>query len=396
MGPVRPGVWKSVGTLADGRDIIYFDEAPDTGRAAVPDTRPLPAERCPGDTPDAGLRWDALRGEWVVIAAQRQDRTFLPPTHECPLDPSRPGRPTEIPAPDYDVVVFENRFPSLRGAGHWPVDAAPELTGPAPQTSPQRAGGVPIYPETGGVAGQPGYGRCEVVCFTSDHVASFASLTPRRARTVVEAWADRTAELGAMDGIAQVYCFENRGEEIGVTLHHPHGQIYGFPFITPRTAMMLAQAGEYAGRTGGNLFDDLLAGEIAAGTRIVTRNEHWTAFVPAAARWPFEVLLFPAQRVPDIPALSDPARDAFCDIYLDVLNRLDALFSMPLPYIAAWHQAPGQDAFARTEFGLHLQVFSIRRAPGKLKYLAGTESGMGVWINDVLPEEAALRLREAG
>ena len=110
MGPVSPGVWKSSGTLADGREIIYFDEAPGLGRAEVPDTRPLAPEPGPGGEPDAGLRWDALRGEWVVIAAARQERTFLPPPGECPLDPSRPGRPTEIPAPDYDVVVFENRL----------------------------------------------------------------------------------------------------------------------------------------------------------------------------------------------------------------------------------------------------------------------------------------------
>ncbi len=180
-----------------------------------------------------------------------------------------------------------------------------------------------------------------MVCFTSDHNGSFAGLSPERARTVVEAWADRTAVLGDMDGIAQVYCFENRGEEIGVTLHHPHGQIYGFPFVTPRTATMLSEAKRYSEQSQGNLFDDLVAGEIAAGTRIVTRNEHWTAFVPDAARWPFEVQLFPVRRVPDIPALDDGERAAFCDIYLDVLHRLDGLFGVALPYIAAWHQAPG-------------------------------------------------------
>jgi UDPglucose--hexose-1-phosphate uridylyltransferase len=395
MGPVSPGVWKSSGTLADGREIIYFDESPGLGRAEVPDTRPLQPIPGPGGEPDAGLRWDALRGEWVVIAAARQDRTFLPPPGECPLDPSRPGRPTEIPAPGYDVVVFENRFPSLRGARHWPPGAVPEGSGLG-SDSPQRTRPAASPPETGGVPGRPAYGRCEVVCFTADHDGSFAALSPQRARTVVEAWADRTAALGAMDGIEQVYCFENRGEEIGVTLHHPHGQIYGFPFLTPRTATMLDQARRYAGQTQRNLFDDLVAGETAAGTRIVTRNEHWTAFVPAAARWPFEVQLFPARRVPDIPALDDAERAAFCDIYLDVLHRLDGLFGVPLPYIAAWHQAPGRDELARREFGLHLQVLSVRRAPGKLKYLAGTESGMGVWINDVLPEEAAQRLREAG
>ena len=394
MGPVSPGVWKSSGTLADGREIIYFDESPGLGRAGVPDTRPLQPMPGPGGEPDAGLRWDALRGEWVVIAAARQDRTFLPPPGECPLDPSRPGRPTEIPAPDYDVVVFENRFPSLRGGGHWPPGAVPEGSGLS-SASPQRARSAASPPETGGVPQRPAYGRCEVVCFTPDHDGSFAGLSPRRARTVVEAWADRTVTLGGMDGIEQVYCFENRGEEIGVTLHHPHGQIYGFPFVTPRTATMLDQARRYARHAGGNLFDDLVAGEIAAGTRIVSRNEHWTAFVPAAARWPFEVQLFPARRVPDIPALDDGERAAFCDLYLDVLRRLDALFGVALPYIAAWHQAPARDELARREFGLHLQVLTVRRAPGKLKYLAGTESGMGVWINDVLPEEAAERLREA-
>ena len=140
----------------------------------------------------------------------------------------------------------------------------------------------------------------------------------------MEAWADRTAALSAMDGVEQVYCFENRGEEIGVTLHHPHGQIYGFPFVTPRTRQMLAQARPYAARAGRNLFDDLVAAERAEGTRIVAANEQWTAFVPPAARWPYEVLIFPARRVPDLPALDDAARAAFSDLYLDVLRRFDA------------------------------------------------------------------------
>jgi len=250
--------------------------------------------------------------------------------------------------------------------------------------------GNPLWPQ------RPAVGRCEVVCFTSDHNASFGSLPVSRVRTVIEAWADRTAALSALPGVEQVFPFENRGQEIGVTLQHPHGQIYGYPFVTPRTERMLRQARAHAAAGRANLFDELVAGELAAGTRIVGRNEHWVAFVPAAARWPYEVALFPAQRVASIPDLGEAARDAFCTLYLDVLRRLDALFGVPLPYIAAWHQAPGGDPFARQEFGLHLQVLSIRRAPGKLKYLAGSESGMGVWINDVLPEDAARRLREAG
>jgi UDPglucose--hexose-1-phosphate uridylyltransferase len=391
MDPVGGDLfWKNSARLADGREIIYYDEAPALGRAAVPDRRPLAHRSAPGAAGGGlptELRWDALAGEWVIVAAQRQDRTFLPPADECPLDPSGDGRLTEIPADDYDVVVFENRFPSLAGAGTAAALAAPGVSPPRPEP------GGPL--ETAGVPNHPGIGRCEVVCFTSDHNASFASLSPRRVRTVLEAWTDRTTVLQAMTGIEQVYCFENRGQEIGVTLSHPHGQIYGYSFITPRTERMLGQARAHAAAGRANLFDEVLAGEVAAGIRVVDRNEHWTAFVPAAARWPYEVLLFPARRVASLPELDEDARASFCPLYLDVLRRLDALFGLPMPYIAAWHQAPGGDEFARQEFALHLQVLSIRRAPGKLKYLAGSESGMGVWVNDVLPEDAARRLREA-
>jgi UDPglucose--hexose-1-phosphate uridylyltransferase len=373
-------VCKSTARLSDGREIVYFDEFAGSGRAAVADQRGLPPAPHGGEaTDESALRWDPLAGEWVVIAAARQDRTFLPPADQCPLCPSANGRLSEIPAPDYDVVVFENRFPSLRGT----------------------CTDISDLPRESGAADNPGLadrraaiGRCEVVCFTSDHNSAFASLTPERVRTVVEAWADRSTALGNLPGVQQVYCFENRGEEIGVTLHHPHGQIYAFPFATPKTERMIQHAQTYAERHSANLFDDLVARE-AAGPRVVARNEQWVAFVPEAARWPYEVRIFPARRVPDIPALDDEQRDAFGPLYLDVLRRLDRLFGKPAPYIAAWHQAPVHDGSAREAFGAHLQVFSLRRAENKLKYLAGTESGMGVWINDIVPEAAAERLREA-
>src|SRR5262249_61805245 len=125
------------------------------------------------------------------------------------------------------------------------------------------------------------------------------------------------------------------------------------------------------------------------------RTQHWAACGHAAARWPSAIMLLPVRRLPRITARDEGARPAFCEISPELLRRFAALLGMPPPYIAAWHQAPAGDEFACREFGLHLQVMSIRRAPGKLKYLAGTESGMGVWINDITPEEAALRLREA-
>ncbi|GGM04556.1 galactose-1-phosphate uridylyltransferase [Streptomyces fumigatiscleroticus] len=342
--------------LADGRELIYYDLRDDTVRDAV-DRRPL--ERT---VTSSEIRRDVLLGDSVAIASHRQGRTYHPPADQCPLCPTRGDRLSEIPDSSYDVVVFENRFPSLAGDS----------------------------------------GRCEVVCFTSDHDASFADLTEEQARLVLDAWTDRTSELSHLPSVEQVFCFENRGAEIGVTLGHPHGQIYAYPFTTPRTALMLRSLAAHKEATGGeNLFDSVLEREIA-GERVVLEAEHWVAFVPYAAHWPYEVHLYPKRRVPDLLALDEAARTEFPQVYLELLRRFDRIFGEgepPTPYIAAWHQAPFGaleefDGADRDDFALHLELFTIRRTSGKLKFLAGSESGMNVFINDVPPERAAERLRE--
>jgi UDPglucose--hexose-1-phosphate uridylyltransferase len=339
-------VRRSAQRLADGREILFFDR-PGADPRIVDDRRPLTPL-----TTASQIRRDPMLDEYVVIASHRQDRTYLPPADQCPLCPSNAERHTEIPTAGYEVVVFENRFPSLSGNG-----------------------------------------RCEVVCFSSDHNASFAELSADRVDLVLSAWIDRTAELSALPSVEQVFCFENRGAEIGVTLSHPHGQIYGYPFVTPRTTRMLEVAQRYQERTdGGILVDDVLAAERRDGSRVIAENEHWICFVPEAARWPVEVHLYPTRRVADLPALDREQRAAFAPLYLDVLQRFDRLYNAPLPYIAAWHQAPG--SVGRDLLGLHLEVFSSRRSADKLKFLAGSEAAMGAFISDVTPEQTAARLRE--
>ncbi|MFG3160961.1 galactose-1-phosphate uridylyltransferase [Streptomyces sp. NPDC048232] len=342
--------------LADGRELVYYDLRDDTVRDAV-DHRPL--ERT---VTTSEVRRDPLLGDSIAVASHRQGRTYHPPADQCPLCPSQGERLSEIPDSSYDVVVFENRFPSLAGDS----------------------------------------GRCEVVCFTSDHDASFADLSEEQARLVLDAWTDRTSELSHLHSVEQVFCFENRGAEIGVTLGHPHGQIYAYPFTTPRTALMLRSLAAHKDATGGdNLFDAVLAEELA-GERVVLESEEWVAFVPYAAHWPYEVHLYPKRRVPDLLGLDEAARTEFPQVYLELLRRFDRIFGEgepPTPYIAAWHQAPfGQleefEGVTRDDFALHLELFTIRRTSGKLKFLAGSESGMNVFINDVPPERAAERLRE--
>jgi UDPglucose--hexose-1-phosphate uridylyltransferase len=231
-------------------------------------------------------------------------------------------------------------------------------------------------------------GRCEVVCFSPLTEGSFAELSESRARTVIEAWADRTAALSAMPGIQQVFPFENRGEAIGVTLHHPHGQIYAYPYVTPRTKRVIESIGAF----GAGLFESILEFERHS-ERVVLSGEHFTAFVPFAARWPLEVHVLPHRHIPDLAATSEAERDELSVLYRRLLRGIDAIYDTPTPYIAAWHQAPV--TVARDDVRLMLQITSPRRAQSKLKYLAGSEAAMGAWIGDILPEHAADTIRRA-
>ncbi len=352
--------------LADGRELLFFS-LPGHTPAPVVDRRPLPA-RNPDQTE---LRFDRTTGQWVIIAALRQDRTYKPPPDQCPLCPGPTGLTSEVPAPDYDVVVFENRFPSLSGSGE-----------------------SPSVPDGDGFVAAPGSGRCEVICFSSNHTGSFADLETGHARLVIEAWRHRTEAMLGMPGVEQVFCFENRGEEIGVTLTHPHGQIYGYPYLTPRTAAMLQQGGDYRVSHGGNLFADLLEREVQDGSRVVARTDLFTAFVPFAARWPVEVHIYPNRFVRNLLDLVAAELDDFARIYLDVLQRFDRMYSSPLPYISALHQFA--DADAQQEGYFHVELMSIRRSAVALKYLAASESAMDAFISDVTPEAVAERLRGMG
>lgn len=248
-----PDVRRTAGLLADGREVLWFDDSEpylSGGQdRAQPDRRPL------GPAAPAGeCRLDPLTGEWVAIASHRMDRTFQPPADACPLCPAAGGsRVSEVPSDDYDVVVFENRFPSFSART---VDVDGDVDG------------EPLF------ARRPARGRTEVVCFTSRHDGSFADLSPRRARTVIAAGADRTRDLSQLPGVEQVFVFENRGAEIGVTLAHPHGQVYAYPYVTPRTSRLLQRAAEHLERTGGDLMGDVLAAERRSGRRVVVDGEH--------------------------------------------------------------------------------------------------------------------------
>lgn len=352
--------------LSDGRDLFYFDDA----GSALPRVR-KPDSRDAAERPNvAQMRLDSLTGDWISIAAARQNRAFLPPAHSCPLCPSTQANLSEIPD-NFDVAVFENKSPSF----------GPTLlaTDDVNYTFDQKL--------TLGST-RDSVGRCEVVVFSPEHTGSLASQSEQRFRTIIEAWATRNEALSALPGVRQVFPFENRGQEIGVTLHHPHGQIYAYPYVTPRTTKLLGAIE----RHGEDLFADTLAFE-QAGERVIIAGENFTAYVPFAARWPMELHLLPHRQVGNFTELNNAERDELANVYRRILVGLDKIYDAPLPYIAAWHQAPLVQGGENVR--MQLQITSPKRSADKFKFLAGSEAAMGAFIGDVQPETIAGILREA-
>jgi len=320
------------------------------------------------------LRWDPTLQEWVAYATHRQDRTFLPPAEYCPLCPTKPGGfPTEVPRESYDIVVFENKFPSF-------TPDAPEPEEPGSSLTPTA----------------PGRGVAEVVLYSDDHDATLAGMSERRIRNLIEVWADRYEELGALDYVDYVFVFENKGEAIGVTLHHPHGQIYAYPFIPPRPRKELQAAREYRTENeGGCLHCDILAQEHEDGRRVVAKGEHFTAFIPFYAHFPYEVHIYARRCAPSIADLGAEERWDLARVLKRLLVGYDALFGFSLPYMMVMHQAPtdGEDYEGIAHF--HIEFYPPNRTADKLKYLAGSETGAGAFVMDALPESTAQTLKEA-
>ena len=295
------------------------------------------------------LRFNELRGEEVVYAAHRQERTLHPEAAACPLCPTRPGGPvTEVPVSAFEIAVFENRFPAFA----------------------------------------PPHGASEMVVYTDRHEGSFGTLPAERAEALMWVWRDRYAELGARPDVDYVLIFENRGVEVGATLHHPHGQIYGYPFVPPVPAAE-RRADERLGRC---VVCAELEREQRDGARVVHRGDATLAYVPFAARWPYEAHVALVEHRAslvdcDAAELADLARS------LQALARgYDALWDRPMPYMLSVHQAP-------TDGGggghVHVELYPPLRAPGTLKHLASGEQGGGTFSVDVIPEDSAAQLRAA-
>ncbi len=327
----------------DGRAVYLYGQ-----HSPAPPSYRLP--EAPGGSYER--RWNPLRAEWVLVAASRQGRTFLPNRPECPLCPSSEARSSEIPASRFDLAVFDNRFPAM-GSGK---------------------------------------GACEVVVYTDRHEDSFASLPEQRIADLVEVWVDRYRDLGSRAEVKYVFIFENRGEAVGVTLHHPHGQIYAYPFIPPVAQTELRAGRAHARRTRECLQCHLVQTEVKAKERTLFADRGVAAYVPGYARWPYEVHVAPIRHAGAIADLTGAARLAFGIALQRVARAYDGLFGVPMPYMMLIHQRP-TDGKPYPEAHVHAEFYPLLRMQGRIKYFAGGEAGAGTFVSDGLPEHKAAELR---
>jgi UDPglucose--hexose-1-phosphate uridylyltransferase len=310
------------------------------------------------------LRWHALLQQWVAVTTARQNRPQMP-ANWCPFDPGS-GRVPE----DYDVYLYPNDFPAFS------PDADPFSPEPHPD----------LFTETGP------RGACDVVLYSPQHTLPPSQLTIESWNKIVDLWAERTHHHAANPDIALVAIFENCGEAVGVTMPHPHGQIYAMPFVAPVVEQELSSARAYAQANGGAcLFCNLMKGEIEGGTRIVASNDDFIAFVPYAARFPAELAIYSRRHTRTLLDLSESERRSLAQIISLVRKKYDNLYGFLLPLMMAMKQAPLKQPEAPYHF--HIQFLPLQRSPNKLKYLASIETGFGTFLADTAPEQMADTLR---
>jgi UDPglucose--hexose-1-phosphate uridylyltransferase len=308
------------------------------------------------------LRWNPTAREWVSTASHRQHRPQMP-ADWCPFCPGS-GR-----VPDnYDVYIYPNDFPAFS-----------------------------IPPPEPAIEGDDFYrversrGKCDVVLYHPDHNTSLPQLPLEHLVKLVKLWRSRFVELKRMPGIRYVLIFENKGAVIGVTMPHPHGQIYAFPFIPPRLEKEVSAARAHYRAHGRCVFCEVLKRERRDGRRIVAENSAFTAVIPFYARWPYEVHIFSRRHLGALDEFRPAEEKALAEILKWVTQKYDNLFGFSFPYMMLLHQAPvrGKHPY----FHFHIEFYPPHRSKDKLKYLASVETGGGSFLNDSLAEEKAAELR---
>lgn len=312
--------------------------------------------------PTSELRWHPLLRQWVGVAAHRQNRPQLPQDW-CPFCPGSGHVPEH-----YDVYLYPNDFPAFSFENS------------------------PFSPETGLFCSTGAQGSCDVVLYSPDHHLLPSQLSVEQWGKVIGLWTRRTEELSDVDVVQHVSIFENTGVAIGVTMPHPHGQIYAFPFVPPLVETELESASEYALQHQECLYCQILKGELEQSARIVAENGDFVAFLPYFGRFPTEGAIYSRRHFGKLADMRDEERDSLAAAISVMRRKYDNLYGFPMPLMMLVRQAPAKRK--HEYFHFHVDFLPIQRSPKKLKYLAGVESGTGTFLNDTRAEEQAAVLRE--
>jgi len=314
-------------------------------------------------------RRDPTDAQWRLFSPGRLPADTSGAGELCPVCPTTDrSRPTEIPRASFEIVVFDNRYPRLTAAPEAPDALGDELYELA-----------------------PAQGAAEVVVYSDRHDATLAELGPERIEALVHVWADRYSELGARDEVRYVLVFENRA----ATVEHPHGEVYGYPVIPPRVRLQLEQARRHLEEHGTCVACDVVAREQSDGVRVIAQNDSFIAFVPFAARFPYEVHVATKRHAASLLDLTDPERAALARLLAPVLSAYERVLERPLPYVLALQQAPTDDGGWEPVSHLRLELTPPSRSSGELRPAPASEVAAGAYVNDARPEESASRLRHA-
>lgn len=313
----------------------------------------------------AELRWHPLLNDWVMIASHRQARPQMPKDW-CPFCPGSGKVPDE-----FEVFEYDNDFPALSYTPPAPDDVATNFFQVA-----------------------PAYGKCEVILYSSGHTVTVPELSDVHMEKLVNLWCERFSVLSSNPKIKYVFIFENRGDVVGVTMPHPHGQIYAYPFLPKKLALEHENSKQYMIENLKCLFCDMLENEIKEDKRIIFRNEHFTVFLPFYTEYPYGVYIMSNEHKQYITEFTQEQRKALAITTRDTAGTLDHLFDYPFPYMMCMHNAPVNSG-AVENFHFHIEFFPPMRSADKQKFNASSETGAWAHCNPTCPEDAAEELRQA-
>ena len=314
----------------------------------------------------AELRWHPLTKDWVMIASHRQARPQMPKDW-CPFCPGSGKVPDS-----FEVYKYDNDFPALSQNPPAPDDVANDFFKTAES-----------------------YGKCEVILYSPNHTITLPELPDKHVEKLVDLWCERFSELRKDEKIKYIYIFENRGEVVGVTMPHPHGQIYGYSFIPKKLELEIASAKEYINTNNKCIFCDMLENEIEAEKRIIFKNEHFTVFLPFFTEYPYGVYIMSNAHKQYITDFNDEEKAALALTIKQTAGTLDSLFDKPFPYMMCMHNAPVNSGDYSEDFHFHIEFFPPMRSADKQKFNASSETGAWAHCNPTCPEDTSKELRDA-